>query len=347
MKKAIAILILAAMLSGCANTEPGAEVVTTTTTSSSSITMTEREKPSESVTTAESKTTTSRQTTTQIYAATTTTTSATITHTAPTSATERTSRETTQPTESKPVSARYEPVRAITTTTAAPITEQQRETTTAMRTTQNTATTTTRATTTAKPMALSTTTTAQPAVTTTAKITVPKPPIISKATTTVIENGITYVEVPDVTCLATMIENLEETDTPPIYYIQVGQKLKHDGTDYGKAIAVYDWMIKNGWGSCVYHALETYYVCQGIGLECAYAFCTDNGWYGHTYNAVKVEGTWYVLDTQGHTFLDNTCHWCKRMFDGKDQDLPPYDEWIWYPYDQNGEYRYWTVEPAE
>lgn len=148
------------------------------------------------------------------------------------------------------------------------------------------------------------------------------------------------------TCLAAMIENLEETDTPPIYYISLGKKLKHDGTDYGKAIAVYDWMIKNGWGSCVYHALETYYVCQGIGLECAYAFCTDNGWYGHTYNAVKVEGTWYVLDTQGHTFLDNTCHWCKRMFDGSDQDLPPYDEWIWYLYDQNGEYRYWTVESA-
>ena len=153
--------------------------------------------------------------------------------------------------------------------------------------------------------------------------------------------------MPDITCLATMIENLEETDTTPYYYIQVGKKLKHDGTDYGKAVAVYDWMTKNGWGSCVYHALETYYVCQGIGLECAYAFMTDYGWYGHTYNAVKVEGTWYVLDTQGHTFLDNTCHWCKRLFDGNDQDLEPYDEWIWYPYDQNGEYRYWTIEPAE
>ena len=276
MKKAIAILILAAMLSGCANTEPGAEVVTTAI-SSSAITMTEREKPSESVTTSESKTTTTSRKTTQTSAETTTTSDVTTMHTAPTSATERTSRETTQPTESKPVSARYEAVGAITTTTAGPITEQQRETTTAMRTTQNAATTTTRATTTAKPRAISTTTTAQPAVTTTAKITVPKPPIISKATTTEIENGITYVEVPDVTCLATMIENLEETDTPPIYYIQVGQKLKHDGTDYGKAIAVYDWMIKNGWGSCVYHSLETYYVCQGIGLECAYAFCTDNG----------------------------------------------------------------------
>ena len=88
-------------------------------------------------------------------------------------------------------------------------------------------------------------------------------------------------------------------------------------------------------------------MCQGIGLECAYAFCTDNGWYGHTYNAVKVEGEWYVLDTQAHTFLNNTSHWCRRLFDGCDQDLPPYDEWIWYPFDQYGEYRNWTVEPAE
>ena len=267
MKKAIAILILAALLSGCAQSaEPSAEVVTITATSSSAITITEREKPSESATT---------------------------THTAPTSATERTSRGTTQPTESKPVSARYEPVRATTamTTSAAPITEQQRSATTTIQTTQSAATTTTRATTTAKPKATTkqTTTTAQPAVTTTTKITVPKPPIISKATTTVIENGITYVEVPDVTCLATMIENLEETDTPPIYYINVGKKLKHDGTDYGKAVAVFRWMEKNGWGSCVYHSLEAYYVCQGIGLECAYAFCTDNGWYGHTFNVVKIE----------------------------------------------------------
>ena len=73
-----------------------------------------------------------------------------------------------------------------------------------------------------------------------------------------------------------MIDNLEETDTTPYDYIQVGKILKHDGTDYGKAVAVYNWMINNGWGSCVYHALETYYVCQGISLECAYAFCTDS-----------------------------------------------------------------------
>ena len=340
MKKAIAILILAALLSGCAQSaEPSAEVVTTTATSSSAITMTEREKPTESVTAAESKATTTHRTTTQTPAV-TTTTSATTAHTEPTSATERTSRDT-QPSKSKAVSARYEPVRATTTstTTAAPISEQQRETTTA---TQSAATTTTRATSTTKPNII--TTIAKPAVTTTTKITVPKPPIISKATTTVIENGITYVEVPDITCLATMIENLEETDTPPFYYINIGKKLKHKGTDYGKAVAVFKWMEKNGWGSCVYHSLEAYYVCQGIGLECAYAFCTDNGWYGHTITVVKVEGEWYALDTQAGIFLDNWPYVCKRMFDGMDRDLPPFDEDAFYPYDEDGEFRNWSIE---
>ncbi len=327
MKKAIAILILAALLSGCAHSaEPSAEVVTTTATSSSAITMTEKEKPFESVTMSESKTTTTHRTTTQTPTVTTTTTSATTAHTAPTSATERTSRETTQATKKQPVSARCEPVRATTAMT------------TSMQT-QSAATTTTRTTTTAKPG-----TTTQPAVTTTTKITVPKPPIISKATTTVIENGITYVEVPDITCLATMIENLEGTDTPLTYYIQVGHSLKHDGTDYGKAVAVFRWMEQNGWGSCVYHSLEAYYVCQGIGLECAYALCTDNGWYGHTITVVKVEGEWYALDTQAGIFLDNWHYLCKRMFDGMDRDLPPFDEDAFYPYDEDGEYRNWTIE---
>ena len=353
MKKAIAILILAALLSGCAQmTEPSAEVVTTT--SSSAITSTEREKPSGSVTTTESKTTTSRRTTTQTPAVTTTTTSAATTLTAPSSATERTSRETTQPTESKPVLAQYEPVRATTaiTTTAAPITEQPRETTTmqmtqtSVMTTTRAATMTTRGTTTAKPKATTkqTTTTKVTTTTTAEKITVPKPPIITKTTTTVIENGITYVEVPDITCLATMIENLEGTDTTPIYYINIGKKLRHDGTDYGKAVAVFRWMEKNGWGSCVYHSLETYYVCQGIGLECAYAFCTDNGWYGHTITVVKVEGEWYALDTQAGIFLDNWPYVCKRMFDGIDRDLPGFDEDAFYSYDEDGEYRNWSIE---
>ena len=337
MKKALAILILAALLSGCAQmTEPNSETVPTT---SSSAIITEREDTpavTSKATSREVSTTpkaTEPKATTTTITRTTTTTAPVSTTTAAVSATETSSRTTTQLTTTEPVLARQEPVSATTTRATA---QTERPTT-------RTATTTI-ASTEAMPR---TTTTAQPTATTTKKITVPKPPITTRATTTVIENGITYVEVPDVTCLATMIENLEETDTPPSYYIQIGKSLKHDGTDYSKAVAVYDWMSKNGWGSCVYHSLETYYVCQGIGLECAYAFCTDIGWYGHTYNAVKVEGEWYVLDTQAHTFLDNTSHRCRRIFDGNDRDLEPYDEWIWYPYDRYGEYRNWTVEPAE
>ena len=110
----------------------------------------------------------------------------------------------------------------------------------------------------------------------------------------------------------------------------------------GKAVAVYKWMRKNGWGSCVYYAMETYFVCKGIGLECAYAFATENGWYGHTYSVVKVNGIWYVLDTQGRSFLENS-EYCTRMFDGNDKDMTPFKEDIWYDYDENGEYRDWTI----
>ena len=339
MKKAIAILVLAALLSGCAQT---AEPVQTTATTSTSTIITEREERQSVTNKATGRAVSTTPSATEPTATTTTTARATTTTapvsatTATVSATETASRTTARATTTEPVSAQQQPV--STTTTTRLTTQTERPTTRA--------TTTTKAVTTAMPRT-TTTTTAKPAVTTTTKITVPKPPIISKATTTAIIDGITYVEVPDVTCLATMIENLEETDTTPYYYIQIGKKLKHDGTDYGKAVAVFNWVTKNGWGSCVYHALETYYVCQGIGLECAYAFMTDYGWYGHTFNVVKVNGEWYALDTQAGIFLDNWPYVCKRMFNGNDRDPPPFDEDVFYPYDEDGKYRDWKIEIVE
>lgn len=150
------------------------------------------------------------------------------------------------------------------------------------------------------------------------------------------------LEDTDATCLETMILNLKYSDTPPSYYEKIGRGLANDGTDYGKAKAVYKWMLANGWGSCVYYSMETYFVCKGIGLECAYGFATDNDWYGHTYSVVKVDGTWYVMDTQGKSFLYNS-ELCTRMFDGNDNDLKPFKRWIWYDYDENGEYRDWSI----
>lgn len=93
------------------------------------------------------------------------------------------------------------------------------------------------------------------------------------------------------------------TTNPDDRYIEVGRNLNHDGTDYGKAKAVYDWMTANGHGTCVNYSCQTYLVCEGIGLDC-YCCWTDAGIYGHVANVVKVNGIWFVLDTQAGGFLD-------------------------------------------
>ncbi len=86
-------------------------------------------------------------------------------------------------------------------------------------------------------------------------------------------------------------------------YMGIGRNLLHDGSDYSKAEAVYNWMTENGSGTCVNYSYKTYLICQGIGLDC-YACWTDSGIYGHVANIVKVDGIWYVLDTQAGAFLD-------------------------------------------
>ncbi len=151
---------------------------------------------------------------------------------------------------------------------------------------------TTRITTTTKPIVTTKiTTTAKP--TTTTRITTTTKPvttITTKVTTTTVT-----------TTVATTTTN------PDNRYIEVGRNLSHDGTDYGKAKAVYDWMRTNGHGTCVNYSYQTYLICEGIGLDC-YCCWTDAGIYGHTANVVKVNGIWFVLDTQGQGFLlNNDC----------------------------------------
>ena len=130
--------------------------------------------------------------------------------------------------------------------------------------------------------------TTKPATTTTAK-----PVTTTKATTTTKTTTTTTVTTTVVTT----------TTNPDDRYIEVGRNLSHDGTDYGKAKAVYDWMTVNGSGTCVNYSYQTYLVCEGIGLDC-YCCWTDAGIYGHTANVVKVNGVWFVLDTQAGGFLD-------------------------------------------
>ena len=83
--------------------------------------------------------------------------------------------------------------------------------------------------------------------------------------------------------------------------------LSNDGTDYGKAKAVYEYMQRNGSGTCVNHACVTYELCCDNGLQCRLVW-TDAGMYGHVANIVNVDGIWYVFDTEGGYFLDyNYC----------------------------------------
>ena len=90
-------------------------------------------------------------------------------------------------------------------------------------------------------------------------------------------------------------------------YMDIGRSLSHNVSDYSKAEAVYNWMTENGSGTCVNYSWQTYYLCKGTGLECYLAW-TPSKLYGHVANVVKVNGTWFVLDTQGQGFLlNNDC----------------------------------------
>ena len=79
--------------------------------------------------------------------------------------------------------------------------------------------------------------------------------------------------------------------------------LENDGTDYGKAKAVYEYMRENGSGTCVNYACQTYELCQNVGLPC-YIVWTNAGMYGHVANTVEIGDIWYILDAQGGYFLD-------------------------------------------
>lgn len=138
------------------------------------------------------------------------------------------------------------------------------------------------------------------AITTTVTTTVSKPKVTTTTAKQTTAARTTTTTVTTTTTAATT--TVTTTTNPDDRYIEVGRNLNHDGTDYGKARAVYDWMRANGHGTCVNYSYQTYLVCEGIGLEC-YGCWTDAGIYGHTANIVKVEGIWYVLDTQGGFFL--------------------------------------------
>ncbi len=102
-------------------------------------------------------------------------------------------------------------------------------------------------------------------------------------------------------------ENTEVTVTEPEEYEEEIEPPEYGLSDYEKALEVYNFMTANGSGTCVQYSYQTYEMCCQYGLECCFAW-TENKLYGHVANVIKIDGIWYVLDTQAGCFLtENMC----------------------------------------
>lgn len=75
-----------------------------------------------------------------------------------------------------------------------------------------------------------------------------------------------------------------------------GKNLSHDGTDYGKAVAVCSEADSLGGVNCINYAINAYFMAQGAGLECYIARSSDHDWYGHVATVVKLDGKWYFME---------------------------------------------------
>ena len=160
------------------------------------------------------------------------------------------------------------------------------------------------------------TTTAKPAVTNPPTTTTPKPQI------TVLQTEPPEVVIEDTTNLQSVLNYVNSLGRTTDEYYNIGAGLSHDGSDYGKAEAVYNWIRDNVSGNCQVFSVATMYACKGIGLECRYAFFSSDDWYGHMANLVNVGRAWYVFDTQGGRFLKSDKYGdITQIFDENDNTI--------------------------
>ena len=154
--------------------------------------------------------------------------------------------------------------------------------------------------------------------TTTAKPAVTNPPTTTPKPQTEPPEDI----IEDTTSLQSVLNYVNSLGRTTDEYYNIGAGLGHNGSDYGKAEAVYNWIRGNVSGNCQVFSAATMYACKGVGLECRYAFFSPDAWYGHMANLVCVEGTWYVFDTQGGRFLKSDKYGeITRIFDENDNTI--------------------------
>lgn len=78
-----------------------------------------------------------------------------------------------------------------------------------------------------------------------------------------------------------------------------GANLTHDGTDYGKAVAICNETEAMGGINCINYAINAYFMSKGAGLECYIARSSDYGWYGHVANIIKLDDKYYYMEPMG------------------------------------------------
>ena len=122
------------------------------------------------------------------------------------------------------------------------------------------------------------------------------------------ENRTEKFDIPVQTEQPQTIENTPFPEVSTEEYREETQPPECSLSDYEKALEVYNFITANGSGTCVQYSWQTYEMCCEIGLECYFAW-TENQLYGHVANVVKIDGVWYVLDTQAGCFLT------ENMFD--------------------------------
>lgn len=151
----------------------------------------------------------------------------------------------------------------------------------------------------------------------------PTPPTTTaKPQITVPQTEPPEVVIEDTTNLQSVLNYVNSLGRTTDEYYNIGAGLSHDGSDYGKAEAVYNWIRDNVSGNCQVFSVATIYACKGIGLECRYAFFSSDDWYGHMANLVNVSGAWYVFDTQGGRFLKSDKYGdITQIFDENDNTI--------------------------
>ena len=151
----------------------------------------------------------------------------------------------------------------------------------------------------------------------------PTPPTTTaKPQITVPQTEPPEVVIEDTTNLQSVLNYVNSLGRTTDEYYNIGAGLSHDGSDYGKAEAVYNWIRDNVSGNCQVFSVATMYACKGIGLECRYAFFSSDDWYGHMANLVNVSGAWYVFDTRGGRFLKSDKYGdITQIFDENDNTI--------------------------